>query len=144
MEELVDKFVTDMNQQCIHDFDFSYNDNERTLKRRKIFLIPKKRSCQRQNKRAFLPDLNVDAQTFGSFNFPLIGRQILSQSMNTMPIQGHHDASPSAFNVDPKKYKFSVVEGGRLKKKTLGEALEAMYANKNSSTVISGITSNTF
>jgi len=144
MEELVDKFVADMDQRCIHNFDFSYNDNERTLKRRKSFLSPKKRSHQRQNKRALFPDLNVDAQAFESFNFPLTGRQRLRQSMNTMPIQGHHDASPSAFNVDPTKYKFPVVEGGRLKKKTLEEELEAMYANKNSSTVISGITSNTF
>ena len=46
MEVLVDKFVSKMNNQCINGFDFKYNDNERTLKRKKSFLIPKKRSFQ--------------------------------------------------------------------------------------------------
>ena len=32
MEVLVDKFVVEMKNQCINDFEFKYNDNERTLK----------------------------------------------------------------------------------------------------------------
>ena len=32
MEALVENFVDEMNNQCINDFDFKYNDNECTLK----------------------------------------------------------------------------------------------------------------
>ena len=138
MEVLVDMFVVEMKNQCINDFEFKYIDNERTLKRNKRFLSPKKRSFQRQKKHSLLPDLNVDVEQYESFNFPFTRKHKLVSSMNTTPNQGHANASKNISNVYATQYNFPLVDEARLKKKSLEEELEAMYAKKRSTTIAPG------
>lgn len=138
MEVLVDKFVVEMKNQCINDFEFKYNDNERTLKRKKSFLSPKKRSFQRQKRYPLLPDLNADVEQYESLNFPFTRKHKLVASMNTTPIQGHDNASKIISNADATQYNFPIADGACSKKKSLEEELEAMYAKKRSTTIAPG------